>query len=286
MLELKNDSAMRTASRHYVHMLNAKFDVADRELESAKGHVTSASRDKLDEWYPPNLFGANKQALERLDDSIESIIATGESTRQVALLLQKQVTSALIELEGKIATVQGSNLDIDEVIDDLLMGLFSMSSAAVFVEKSINARTHRVQDLLNKQSFSSFTHLLGMHVTQKRLAESAANIALDEMMRDYTDYIESVEAEGDRVPDFVEWCDGVGEISNEAVQIAVSDILVRDFYEPAEALIIDSFVDNADRSVVISRMDEVMRDVTEKIVNKSYERMIELGEELDSGALA
>lgn len=286
MLELKNDSAMRTASRHYVHMLNAKFDVADRELESAKGHVTSAPRDKLDEWYPPNLFGANKQALERIDDAIESIIATGESTRQVALLLQKQVTSALIELEGKIATVQGSNLDIDEVIDDLLMGLFSMSSAAVFVEKSINARTHRVQDLLNKQSFSSFTHLLGMHVTQKRLAESAANIALDEMMRDYTDYIESVEAEGDRVPDFDEWCDGVGEISNEAVQIAVSDILVRDFYEPAEALIIDSFVDNADRSVVISRMDEVMRDATEKIVNKSYERMIELGEELDSGALA
>lgn len=286
MLELKNNSAMRTASRHYIHMLNAKLDVADRELDEAKNKVTSASRDKLDEWYPPKLFGDNKQELERIDDSIESIIAAGESTRQVALILQKQATDALIKVESKIATVQGSNLDIDEVIDRLLMGLFSMSSAAVFVDKSIDARTDRVQDLLEKQSFSNFNRLLGMHLTQKNLIESAANRALDEVMLDYVAHAEALELEDEQAPEFGDWCDDNNSIALTSVQVAVDDILARDFYEPAEAMIIDAFVDNSDRNVVIDRLDETMRDITDKIINKSYEHMIEIGEELNSSALA
>lgn len=286
MLELKNNSAMRTASRHYIHMLNAKLDVADRELSKAKSKVTSASREKLDEWYPPKLFSDNKQELERIDDSIESIIAAGESTRQVALILQKQATEALIKVESKIATVQGSNLDIDEVIDQLLMGLFSMSSAAVFVDKSIDARTDRVQDLLEKQSFSNFNRLLGMRVTQKSLIEAAANSALDEVMWEYVTHVESLESEGEQVPEFGDWCDDHEMISLANVRDAADYILFRDFYEPAEAMIIDTFVDSPDRNIVVGRLDETMRDVAEKIIGKSYEHMIEIGEELDSNTLA
>src|SRR5699024_12231197 len=84
MLVLREADSYKIATRHYVHVLTARLDAADKAVDEEKKNIEAqgiSSRDKLDEWYPAKLFANSAPSLERVSEHTDEIIADAESPR-------------------------------------------------------------------------------------------------------------------------------------------------------------------------------------------------------------
>lgn len=180
MLVVKENSAYRTASRHYIHHLNSVIDGSQDRLMRAKARA-DASKDELDEWYPNDMFKNAKQPLTRVGEELDEIVSTGESPRQLALLLQKRVTEALVKIESSVTKHEGLNKVLDNEITNILMDLFVLSAATAFITKSRGAREEKLQKLLHPSSPSEFFGALAVSTTQKTILNMAIEVAAREI---------------------------------------------------------------------------------------------------------
>ena len=285
MLVLREADSYKIATRHYVHVLTARLDAADKAVDEEKKNIEAqgiSSRDKLDEWYPAKLFANSAPSLERVSEHTDEIIACAESPRQIALAVQREVSDALINVERDIVPSLGSNKQIDMVIEENLLELFSLSSAAQFVEKSRDARTERVQQLLDPGiNFSTFKSMLRLDITLKSMTDMTIGMLsssgdlekyIDELC-DEIDEIATYEPEALTRPDELvedlkashqqDTIDGV-------VEPAASDVTYEHFVEASRAAIDRMFVPNESTKIVENRVNELQsKTVAPQVLKKA-----------------
>lgn len=285
MLVLREADSYKIATRHYVHVLTARLDAADKAVDEEKKNIEAqgiSSRDKLDEWYPAKLFANSAPSLERVSEHTDEIIAGAESPRQIALAVQREVSDALINVERDIVPSLGSNKQIDMVIEENLLELFSLSSAAQFVEKSRDARTERVQQLLDPGiNFSTFKSMLRLDITLKSMTDMTIGMLsssgdlekyIDELC-DEIDEIATYEPEALTRPDELvedlkashqqDTIDGV-------VEPAASGVTYEHFVEASRAAIDRMFVSNESTKIVENRVNELhSKTVAPQVLKKA-----------------
>lgn len=259
-LILKEDDSFRTATRHFVHSLNSRLDVFDRDLENAKDLAEEhSSRKKLDEAYPEKFFGHHKESLRHIDEVAERAEASDMSPRYMALEVQKAVTTALMKLEAAAGDARGFNKQIDNLITDKLMELFSMASVTTFVQESSSRRTQRMQALLEESlTPSQFASVIGFHDFKLK---DFHNSVVSRVCREYEASVE----------------DGTDVAFNldASCEAALDELTMNDFQEVLETIADRIFVNNDSYAPLCAEI----RHVSDKLYDKSLNKVKDIVED-------
>lgn len=258
-LIVKNDDGFRVATRHYVHALNDQLEKADKEIAAAREEASEhVSLERLEVAYPVDMFSRYSGDLNVIDEVAERVTTEGTSYRVMALEVQEQITRAFIQIEQRVAEHKGTAKLVDDRIDAVMGNLFVMTSASTFVEKSVERRNERVQELLNSPSPSRFAQIVGVDFTQRQ--------AVENVLRPLSDLLDEYANSG-----------GVEEVRwHDEVDRRVEDELWESLFEEAKERIERGFVDNEARKQVLEVvMPEVEATLMEKVSGKVWDAMVE-----------
>lgn len=258
-LIVKDDDGFRVATRHYIHALNDQLAKADKEIAVARDEASEhVSMERLEVAYPVDMFSKYSGDLDVIDEVAERVATEGESHRVMALQVQEQITRAFIQIEQRVAEHKGTSKLVDNRIDMVMGNLFVMTSASTFVEKSMERRNERVQELLNSPSPSRFVQIVGVDFTQKQAVENVFK-PLSELLYEHA---------SSELIEEVKW--------HDEVERRVEDELWESLFEEAKERIERGFVDNEARKKVLEVvMPDVEATLMEKVSNKVWDAMVE-----------
>lgn len=240
MLILREDHSIQTAARHFIHHINGALKSADSAVAIARAE--QGDSELLREAYPDKLFSQYENETDRVNEVVERFMESGVSMHAVVLEVSSQFNASLIAIEVKVAQHKGVNSVIDRVIEEKLIELFEKATdIAGFIDASRDAKTGKVQLLLDNPSPTTLTKLLGIDFTQKSATDAISRTI-------YNRYVDLVEA-GDGDADSVSWED---EIFQETEGF-ITDVV----YEPA--------LNNAKS---MFRQNESLKELTNTVIPK------------------
>lgn len=253
-LILKKDNSFRIATRHFIHVINSRVDMYAKNLRLAKDAASSyVSEKKLDEVYPDNLFEPFKQELSHVDEIAEKVVSSDLSPRYMALSVQKEVVDTLVKFEGKMSAIRGTSKDVDDVIEQCLVELYSTANVGTFVDKSTENRLDKMQSLIeDKMTPNAFAHTLGYtYFTLKGLHESVVKRAAGKL-----DIFED--------PSETYSDDDMQQVINDALYWGVSDEYGAECVELIEA----TFEKNESYDQLMDRLSDMCEELYNKSINK------------------
>lgn len=253
MLVLREDRSVQTAARHFIHNVNGALKRADSEVAIQRAAI--GDDRNLAEAYPDKLFTQYESDVDRVNESVERFLESDVSMRAVILEISSQANTALISIETKVSQHKGVNAIMDRKIDEQLLELFErVTDIAGFVEASRNAKTEKVQELLESPSPSRLTGLLDVEFTQKSAADAVSR-------RVYEHFMDIAEA-GDGDAEGVSLDD---EIFAET-EVVVNDVVT----EPCKSNARDMFRDNVSlKELTGTVIPKVSDEIVAKVASKS-----------------
>ena len=241
-LILKRDNSVEVAIRHYAHTVRGQLHTFDEIVSNQKQALSDEfPLDALDDMYPSDMFERHANVMaSRIGDAY--LYARNESTgRELALYVQHLATMELIRIETDVTSRQGQIEEIDEIIEDCLNQMMALASVSAFIDKSRDARSERVQELLEAPSPSRACGLMKVDLVQsaivKEVVDSIEQKALAEL-------------------------DEEGEKELTASQVEkyldmsldmLDDILLTDFKDVAKTNCLEMFEPNDARDFVINK---------------------------------
>lgn len=262
MLILREDHSIQTAARHFIHHVNGALKSADSAVAIARAEQGDGAL--LQEAYPDKLFSQYENETDRVNEAVERFLESDVSMRAVILEVSSQFNSSLIAIEVKVAQHKGVNAVMDRVIDEKLIELFEKATdMAGFIEASRDAKTAKVQSLLDNPSPTTMTKLLDIEFTQKSATDAISRTI-------YNRYVDLVEA-GDGDADSVSWED---EIVQET-EVVITDVV----YEPALNNAKSMFRQNASlkeltNTVIPKVSNEIVDKVSTKVLKVVEDQMV------------